>query len=69
MNKELEKEVKGLQGGMVGAAERYPLPNGYTVEPNERGSGMIITAPNGKSSEVGLYAYGNVRKVLTELSD
>lgn len=69
MNKELEKEVKGLQGGMMGAAEKHPLPNGYIVVSNKQGNGIIITAPNGKTSKVALFAYGAVRRVITELND
>ena len=68
MPSELEKEVKGLQGGMMGAAEKHPLPSGYTVVANDKGNGVLITAPNGKTSKVALFAYGTVRRVITELN-
>lgn len=67
MNKALKQEVKGLQGAMESQAEKYPLPEGFTVKSNERGNGRIITAPNGRSVNVGLYAYGDVRRVISEL--
>ena len=66
-NKSLKKEVQSLRGTMHSQAEKNPLPEGYTAKACKDSPAFIITAPNGKSTSVPLYAYSDVRKALKEL--
>lgn len=68
MNKALEQEVKGLQGGMIYQAERNGIPEFIEVRDGSRSSSkIIVNKQNGKEFEVGLYAYGDVLKALKTL--
>lgn len=62
------RAIPALQGIMHQAALKYSLPEQFTFRDNERGNGVILTnTKNGKSVEVGLYAWGDVRQVLSTL--
>jgi hypothetical protein len=66
MNKALRKQVKGLQAGIMGAAEQNPLPQRFTVDPvSGKPFVRIHCLSTGKLAEVPLFAYGEVRKVLS----
>lgn len=68
MNSSLQGEVQGLRGGMVAQAEKNELPERFQVTPHADYPRMIIEdTVTGKKTEVGLYAYGDVRRVLGEL--
>ena len=68
MHPELKKQVQTLCGGMVGAAEKYHLPERFNAEPDQEKPTFTITdSLTGRSTTVGLCNYGGVRQALHDL--
>jgi hypothetical protein len=68
LNRPLKEDVTTLRGGIVDQAEKVELPSRFAVEPHKDLPRMIITdTETDKSIEVPLFAYGEVRKVLSSL--
>ncbi len=63
----LARRLGEVRGGMVAAAEAHPLPPGLSARPTGHPRVEIAHPSTGRSVEVGLYAYGAVRKALGEL--
>ena len=67
-NPALREEIQTLRGGLYTAAEQQPLPSRFTTEPDPNRPAVIITdTTSGRQCTVSLYAYREVRGVLTEL--
>jgi hypothetical protein len=68
MNKELKKEVEGLQGAITAQAEKNPLPKGFKAM-SKKGQPQvtIVNTNNGKEFDCPLYAYSGVRQALNSL--
>ena len=67
-NNVLREEVQGLRGGIKAQAEKHELPAWFEATPHPDRPAMIIEdTMSGKSTIVPLFAYGEVRKVLTDL--
>lgn len=68
LNPRLKAEVQTLRGGIVAAANQRPLSKRFVVEAVASAPSMKITdLTTRKSAEVPLFAYGEVRDVLTTL--
>jgi hypothetical protein len=68
LNSELQNEAGILRGMIVESAEKNDSSKRFTYIKNENNPSMIIVDnETGKKSEVSLYAYSDVRKVLNEL--
>ena len=68
LHPKLRAEVGELRGAMVEASEKVPLPKRFKVLPMLSSPSMVIVDKLTKrSTQVPLYAYGAVRKVLAEL--
>lgn len=68
LNPQLKEAVQGLRGGIVAQANKNPIPERFMCEPHPDHPRVIITdTETGKTTDVPLFAYGEVRKVLTEL--
>ena len=66
-NPELAHQLGVMRGTMANAAERNPLPPGFTAEPTDRSAFRIVHEASGRSHVVGLYAYGATRKAISAL--
>lgn len=65
---EWQRRIGEMRGGMVGAAERHPMPDRFSAVPDPDSPAMIICdEATGRSHSVGLYAYGAVREALQAL--
>lgn len=60
-------DVDGLRDMMGGAARRNPLPKRFKADESKSPKITITDTETGRSTTVGLYAYGDVRKVLNDL--
>jgi hypothetical protein len=68
LNKQLKEDVQDLRGCILGSAEKQPLPDRFTVTASKDKPEMIITDnKTGKSTLTPLFAYGEVRRVLSDL--
>lgn len=68
LNPVLKDQVQGLRGAMVDQAEKNQLPERFTVKQHKDLPRMIIEdQETGRSTEVPLFAYGEVRRTLSEL--
>lgn len=68
LNKQLQEEVDGLQGAIVGEAEKHDLPERFHVAAVINKPQMVITdTETNKSTVVPLYAYSTVRDALNNL--
>lgn len=68
LNPILEREIKSLRGGMLSQAEKNELPARFEVQPHKEFPRMIIKdTESGNVTEVPLFAYREVRKVLNDL--
>lgn len=68
LNPQLKEEVSSLRGNISEQAEKNELPSRFVVEPHDDLPKMIIKDTiTGKTSEVPIFAYGEVRKVLGDL--
>lgn len=67
-NPELAKQAQEVRTAIVSAAEKNSLPSRFKVKPSKTSPSMIITdSKTGKKTKVPLFAYGEVRKALTQL--
>lgn len=67
-NEALAEELGGLRGSMLAAAEGREMPARFSAEPHGERPAMIITdSETGRQTMVPLFAYGDVRRTLTEL--
>jgi hypothetical protein len=61
-------EIQPLQSSILDAAERHPVPDRFVITPAASMPRMhILDMVTGRSSQVPLYAYGEVRRVLADL--
>jgi hypothetical protein len=68
MNTRLAGQVAGLRGGMVAQAEKRKMPARFDAVPHPDHPSMIISdIKTGRSVIVPLFAYGEVRAVLSAL--
>jgi len=68
LNPRLRKQIQGLRGMIVGAAELHSVPKRFKITPDPTHPRMDITdRTTGKTSKISLYAYGQVRKLLSDL--
>ena len=68
LNPALAAEVGGLRGGMLAAAEARPLPARFSAVPHpDRPAMVVVDEQTGRSTTVGLFAYGALREALTDL--
>lgn len=68
LNGERKSDVTSLRGGIVGAAEKNPLPARFEVEYSATHPRVIISdKQTGRKVEVPLFGYGVVREVLNTL--
>lgn len=64
----LAAELQAVRGGMVGAAEKNPLPARFTVTPRtDRPCLTIRDTETGRETTIGLCDYYGARKVLGDL--
>ena len=64
----LQEQLGVLRGGMVDAAEEFHLPPRFTARPHADRPAFIVTdTQTGRATEVGLYAYGDLRQALADL--
>ena len=68
LNPTLAAELGGLRGGMLAAAEARPLPARFSAVPHpDRAAMVVVDEQTGRSTTVGLFAYGALREALTDL--
>lgn len=69
LNKELQKEVDGLRGSILGAAEKQSLTERFLIKDNpiEGCSKMIVDTETGKETCVPLFALREVKEALDKL--
>lgn len=68
LNPVLKEEVTSLRGGMLAQAEKNQLPSRFEVQSHKEFPSMIIRdRKSGNITEVPLFAYGEVRRVLNDL--
>ena len=68
LNPALAEEVQGVRGILVDSAESNPIPERFTVQASSEGPYMyIVDNETNRTSKVPLFAYGQTRRVLTEL--
>lgn len=64
----LARELGSLRAGMVQAANRHPLPAGFTANPCEDSPAFVLThEATGRTTQVPLFAWGAVKQALHEL--
>ena len=64
----LAEEVQGVRGIILGEAESNPLPKRFTAQAASDGPYMyIVDNETNRTTKVPLFAYGETRRVLTEL--
>lgn len=62
------RAIGELRGSMVVAAEGHPMPDRFSAVPDPDSPAMVICdEATGRSTVVGLYAYGAVREALHNL--
>ena len=68
LNPELASQLGSLRGGMVEAAERQGMPTRFSAVPHPDSPAMVIVdEETGRSTTVGLHAYGAARRMLGDL--
>lgn len=68
LNHELSANLANMRGGMVQAAETREMPRRFSAVPHpDRAAMVIVDEETGRSTTVGLYAYGATRDALQEL--
>lgn len=68
LNPELRKKVGRVRGNMMAAAEATPLPDRFKVTPSATEPRVTITdTTTGRTAQVSLYAYSQVRETLHDL--
>jgi hypothetical protein len=64
----LQHQLAMLRGGMLGAAEKSPLPARFTTRPDADRPAIFITdTRSGRSTLVGLCDYHGARQALHDL--
>lgn len=63
----VQDDVNELKGAMVGAANKFALPERFEVDDSKSPSITIKDKQTGRTTKVGLFAYGSVRQVLNDL--
>lgn len=64
----LASQLQGIRGGMVGAAEKMPLPSRFAVTPCTDAPRLTIRdIETGRETTIGLCDYYGARKVLGDL--
>lgn len=63
----LARRLGEVRGGMMAVAEAHPLPPGLVARPTRHPRIEIAHLATGRTMQVGLFAYGAVRKALAEL--
>ena len=68
MNDVLKKDVAEMQCGMVAVAEKIAIPECFNVE-HKNNKVCITNTLNGRTVDVKLHAYKQVRTILNQLLD
>jgi hypothetical protein len=64
----LQGDLAALRGGMLGAAEKHPLPSRFTVRPDADAPRILVAdTQTGRTSLIGLCDYYGVRQLLHDL--
>jgi hypothetical protein len=68
LDPELARQLGSMRGGMVAAAEAQPMPPRFSAVPHpDRPAMVVVDEETGRSTTVGLYAYGATRQALQDL--
>lgn len=68
INPALRKQIRGVRGCIVDAANKHRIPKRFKFTPNADEPSMILTDTKTKrKTTVPLFAYGVVRQVLGDL--
>ena len=69
LNKELQKEVQGLRGSILEAADKQSLTERFLIKenPREGASRIIVDTETGRETSVPLFAFREVKEALDNL--
>lgn len=62
-----QKAVPAIKGAMINAAEEQQLPDRFVVDSSATPKIKITDKITGRSTVIGLFAYGDVRQALNDL--